>query len=168
MTFDDRGAAAEPDRCAVLLCCSPMKLSAASTYAFYGLAYLAAQPQDRFVPLSEITRCYDVPEKHLAKIFQQLVKARILQSARGVSGGFALSRSPDRISVLDVIEIIEGPIEQTGCLLLEKGCDRDGTCKINAVWTRAQQAMLTILRTSTVADFVEKVPSLVNLSRRRR
>jgi Rrf2 family protein len=137
----------------VILCA--MKLSRASTYAFYGLSYLAGEPEGRFVPLSEIHERYGVPEKHLAKIFQALVKARLLVSARGVGGGFALARPASKISPLDVIQVIDGPIAESGCLLLGEPCEHETACHINAVWRRAQHAMLQVLRQSTLADMVQ-------------
>ena len=131
-----------------------MKLSRASTYALYGLSYLAGQPAGRFVPLSEIHEHYRVPEKHLAKIFQVLVRAGILVSARGVQGGFALSRAAARISPLEVIEAIEGPMD-VGCLLLGEPCEHDVACRINTVWRRAQHAMLAVLREVSLAEMVQ-------------
>jgi Rrf2 family protein len=132
-----------------------MKLSRACTYAFYGLSYLAAKKPGRFVPLSEIHQHYGVPEKHLAKIFGQLVKARILVSARGVSGGFTLARPASRISPLDVIQVIDGPIAEGGCLLLGEPCAHATACHINSVWRRAQHAMLSELKRATLADMVQ-------------
>jgi Rrf2 family protein len=136
-----------------------MKLSRASTYAFYGLTYLATQP-DRVVPLPEISSRCGVPEKHLAKTFQMLARAGILTSARGVNGGFALARSPLEVSPLDVIEIVDGPVADSGCLLLGVPCDRGAVCRINAVWRRAQHQMLAVLREATLADMTpgETVP----------
>jgi Rrf2 family protein len=150
-----------------------MKLSRASVYAFYGLAHIAAQPERRYVPLSEIHERYGVPEKHLAKIFQVLVKAGILESARGVNGGFALAKAPNQISPLDVVRALEGPIDESGCLLLQEKCESHGVCRINAVWRRAQHAMLVVLRQSTLADMVEDPkrplrPPLVGLGVTRR
>lgn len=142
-----------------------MKLSRASVYAFYGLVYLASQPAGRYVPLSEIHEHYGVPEKHLAKIFQALVRAGFLESARGVNGGFALAMPAHKISPIDVVQVIEGPINDAGCLLLGEKCRGHGACRINAVWQRAQHAMLTVLRQSTLADMVEdpKQPSRLPL-----
>jgi len=141
-----------------------MKLSRASVYAFYGLAHVAGQPAGRYVPLSEIHERYGVPEKHLAKIFQVLVKAGILDSARGVNGGFALAKPANKISPLDVVEAIEGRINDAGCLLLQQGCTSYGACRINAVWRRAQHAMLTVLRKSTLADMVDDAKPATRLS----
>jgi Rrf2 family protein len=150
-----------------------MKLSRAAVYAFYGLAHIAAHPAGRFVPLSEIHKRYGVPEKHLAKIFQILVRANILQSARGVHGGFALARPATQISPLDVVEALEGPVDEACCLLLQEECRSHGVCRINAVWRRAQHAMLVVLRQSTLADMVEDPkrplrPPLVRLGSGRR
>src|SRR5262245_18799284 len=108
-----------------------MKLSRASTYAFYGLSYIAGQPAERLEPLSEIHERYGVPEKHLAKIFQALVKAGILTSSRGVNGGFALTKPADQISPLDIIQVLDGPIQEGGCLLLNEPCDLHSSCQIN-------------------------------------
>lgn len=131
-----------------------MKMSRASTYAFYGLAYIAAQEPERFVPLSEIHGARGVPEKHLAKIFQSLVRAGMLESARGVRGGFRLARPAREVSPLEVIEAIEGPVPTGGCLLLVEPCDRDSACRINEVWRRAQRRMLDELRRSSIAEMV--------------
>jgi len=131
-----------------------MKLSRASTYAFYGLAYIAAQEKDRFVPLSEIHAHRGVPEKHLAKIFQSLVRAGVLMSARGVRGGFRLARPANEVSALDVIQAVEGPVAASGCLLLVEACDRDTACRINDIWRRAQGRMLEELRTATLVDMM--------------
>lgn len=133
-----------------------MTLSRASTYAFYGLGYLAKQSADRWVPLSEIHQAYGVPEKHLAKIFQSLVKAGILRSVRGVNGGFALARPAESVSPLDVIEVVDGPVDEKGCLLIRQPCEEESVCPINAVWRRAQEGMLAVLRQATVADMVEQ------------
>lgn len=132
-----------------------MKLSRASTYAFYGLGYLAGQPAGRFVPLSEIHERYSVPEKHLAKIFQVLVKAGFLESARGVNGGFALAKPAKEISPLDIVQVLDGPIDERGCMLLQEACEHHGVCRINSVWRRAQHAMLAVLRGSTLADMAD-------------
>jgi Rrf2 family protein len=131
-----------------------VKLTRASTYAFYGLSYLAGQPPGRFVPLSEIREHYGVPEKHLAKIFQVLVRAGLLASARGVLGGFTLARAPEKISPLEVIEAIEGPMD-VGCLLIGEPCEHDVACRINTVWRRAQHAMRAVLKDASLAEMVQ-------------
>lgn len=133
-----------------------MKLSRATTYALYGLAHLAGEPPDRFVPLSEIRRRYGVPEKHLAKIFQTLVRAGILRSARGVKGGFALARPARSISPLEIVEILDGPVLEAGCMLARSPCRHAARCAVNTVWIRAQREMLAVMRRATLVDLVER------------
>ncbi len=140
-----------------------MKLSRAATYALYGTSYLASQPRGRMVPLSEIHERYGVPEKHLAKIFQGLVRARLLVSARGVGGGFALAKPADEISPLDVVEAVDGPVDESGCLLLRQSCARQSVCRLNLLWRDAQRQMLAVLRQATLLDVVEGPQPLVRL-----
>ncbi len=138
-----------------------MKLSRASTYAFYGLSYLAAQAVGRVVPLSEIHKAYGVPEKHLAKIFQSLVRAGLLTSTRGVLGGFALARPAGQISAFQVIEAVDGPVGESGCLLLGEPCERDTVCRINAVWRRAQHQMIAVLREASLDDMAPAAGQII-------
>lgn len=76
-------------------------------------------------------------------------------SARGVNGGFVLAKPAHKISALDIIQILEGPIRESGCLLLEEPCEHDSVCRINAIWRKAQHQMLSILRQSTLADMAD-------------
>ena len=145
-----------------------MKLSRASTYALYGLAYLAAQAPGRRVPLSEIGRHNGVPEKHLGKIFVTLVRARILASTRGVNGGFSLARQPRDVSLLDVIEIVDGPVIHDGCLLSRKPCDDATICRLNLFWKKARAGMLGVLRTATLEDVAGPSPAAVRNGRKAR
>jgi Rrf2 family protein len=129
-----------------------MKVSRASTYALYGLGYLAGQPPDRWVPLSEIGKKNSVPEKHLAKIFQSLVKAGVLRSERGAKGGFALKPTARRLPLLSIIEIVDGPTRTPGCLLHQHPCDEVLACPLHRVVRTAEEGMLKSLRKTTVGD----------------
>jgi len=129
-----------------------MKVSRASVYAFYGLGYLAGQPPDRWVPLSEIGKKNSVPEKHLAKIFQSLVKAGVLRSERGSKGGFALKPPARRLPLLRIMEIIDGPTTSPGCLLHQSPCDDELACPLHRVVRTAEDGMLKSLRKTTVGD----------------
>jgi Rrf2 family protein len=132
-----------------------MKLSRASTYALYGLGYLASQPAGRFVPLSEIGSRYRIPHKHLAKIFQLLVRAGLLNSARGVNGGFALERDPESISMLDVIEAVEGRSGNSNCLLCQTRCEAGQDDPISSLWHKAHEQMVSVLRGSSLAQVAD-------------
>lgn len=130
-----------------------MNLSRASVYALYGLHYLARQPVGRYVPISEICRSVRVPPKHLAKIFQVLVRARLLASVRGVNGGFLLTRPATAVSVLEVIRAIEGPVDgEQGCMLTRNPCPDESQCAVHRLWSSARREMLSILRRTSVSE----------------
>ncbi len=84
------------------------RLSRGVEYAIRGLIYFASQPQDRVIPLSEISEAENIPKSFLVKIFQVLLKQRIVKSVRGLDGGFMLGKAPHDISLLEIIEGIDG------------------------------------------------------------
>jgi len=87
-----------------------MGLTKAAVYGIYGLVYLAKQPKDKVVSLSEVASMFNLPKKFLAKIFQMLAKVGFVTSYRGIRGGFRLNRLKDEITLKEIIECIQGPI----------------------------------------------------------
>jgi Rrf2 family protein len=128
-----------------------MRLSRACTYAIHGIWYVAAQPPDRLVPLSEIHRKCRLPEKHLAKIFQMLVHSGLLRSVRGVRGGFALARSADAINTLEVIKVIDGPRKEK-CPLHRKPPGEMGCCPPQQLIRSGQREMERVLGQTSLAQ----------------
>ncbi len=88
-----------------------MKLSRTVDYAVRATIQLAQHSPDRPVPCSKIASEGNMPERFLLQILRSLVNHGILRSTRGVEGGYALTRSPENISLLEVIEAIEGPMD---------------------------------------------------------
>ncbi len=87
-----------------------MKISRTVTYALQATLQLAQAGGETPVPCSRLAAQGDMPERFLLQILRSLVTHGILRSTRGVDGGYVLKRGPDQISILDVIEAIEGPI----------------------------------------------------------
>ena len=85
-----------------------MQFTKAEEYGIFGIMYLASQPTGRITPLSEISENQNVPEKFLAKIFQSLSRSGLIRSHRGVKGGFTLGKSPEEITIKQVVESIQG------------------------------------------------------------
>ena len=88
-----------------------MKLSRTVAYAVRATLQLAQSESDRPVPCSKLAAEGNMPERFLLQILRNLVTHGILRSTRGVDGGYALTRRPEDISLLDVIEAIEGPLD---------------------------------------------------------
>lgn len=87
-----------------------MRISRSTGYALLAVGYIAQNQSEGLVMSQDIAREYDIPLEYLLKILQQLVRAHVLKSKRGPSGGFALAKPPSKISMLHVIEAVEGPM----------------------------------------------------------
>ena len=114
-----------------------------SPYAVRALAELARRGQSTPVPIGEIARTRDMPVQFLEGLFASLRRAGILQSQRGVKGGYSFARPPSEITVLEVVELLEG----------ELGTDAANN---GAVWTEAIDAVKGVLGGSTIADVAER------------
>lgn len=90
-----------------------MKLSRTVSYAVQATMRLAEAESARPVPCSKLAAEGKMPERFLLQILRHLVTHGILQSTRGVEGGYMLVRSPDKVSLLDILEAIEGPLDTT-------------------------------------------------------
>jgi len=87
-----------------------MRLTRASSYALHAVAYMAQQQSDRPVPSHKIARERAIPERFLLKVLKPLVSARVLMSLKGPHGGYNLARPASDITVLEVVEAVDGPI----------------------------------------------------------
>ena len=101
-----------------------IKITEATTLAFHTMFYLFLR-HDQLVPTKEIASKFGFSENHLAKILQRLVKAGFIDSIRGPKGGFKLKSDSTHISLLQIYEIIEGPLILDDCLLAKKVCKGD-------------------------------------------
>src|SRR5260370_21887599 len=87
-----------------------MRLTRASSYALHALVYMATQKHNRPVPSHIVAQARGIPERFLLKVLEPLVSARVLASVKGPNGGYRLSRPPSAVSLLEVIEAVDGPI----------------------------------------------------------
>ena len=98
-----------------------MKISRSTGYALLAVGYIAKHQEQKIILSQSISKKYDIPLEYLLKILQQLVKANVLRSKRGPRGGFSLARPAKKITLLNIIEAVDGPmisqlnlVEQTG------------------------------------------------------
>jgi Rrf2 family transcriptional regulator, cysteine metabolism repressor len=114
-----------------------------SPYAVRALVELARRGSDVPVPIGEIARARDIPVQFLEGLFATLRRSGILQSQRGVKGGYAFARPPSEITVLEVVELLEG----------ELGGDAPDA---GPVWVEAIEAVRGVLGGNTIADLAER------------
>jgi Rrf2 family protein len=131
---------------------STMQLTRAADYGVRVMIHLATLPARQRARLPALARATSAPESFLSKVLQALCRAGFLASRRGQAGGFEMLSAGRRASVRTVIEAIEGPVCLNLCLVHGASCRRKSTCPAHPVWVRAQEAMLGVLNTATIAD----------------
>jgi Rrf2 family transcriptional regulator, iron-sulfur cluster assembly transcription factor len=129
-----------------------MQLTREGDYGIRSVLYLARQPYKKISFVTEISEQYKIPRSFLAKILQKLVKAKVVRSYRGVKGGFSLARQARDISVLDVLEAIEGKMAMNLCLSDKKKCDFSRNCPIHSVWANVQSKVVEVLKKSNFEE----------------
>lgn len=102
----------------------------------------------------EIAEAMAIPEKYLARILAGLVQAGVLRATAGRDGGYELAREPGAITLLDVVEAVEGRTEPRSCLLRGAPCAANNSCPFHEAWVAAEQLMRDRLHEATFADLV--------------
>jgi Rrf2 family protein len=128
------------------------KINRKTEYALRGLRYLAGSRKDEVVMIREIAKAVDASPVFLAKIFQLLNAAGLVTSSRGVVGGFRLSRPPEKINLLEILEATEGPISVNACVVDEKSCNRSSNCVAHEVWSQLRNKINNELEEITLKD----------------
>ena len=122
------------------------RLSRAAEYAIRGILYLSMRYQEnRVIHIDEISKAQNIPSAYLAKLFQELAKKGFIKSFKGQQGGFILTRHPSTISLLDIIEAMEGPVYLNYCLIYSGYCEREKMCPVHDVWVNAQKLLVDYL-----------------------
>ena len=138
-----------------------MQITRATDYSVRVLIYLATLPEGMRVPAPGIAHGIEAPESFVSKVLQQLVQRGMVTSHRGVAGGFQLAVQPEKVSLLDVVEMIEGPLQINLCLPGEATCDRKSWCGAHPIWSEAQDALKKVLASASIASMARD--SLSNL-----
>ena len=137
-----------------------MHISRAGEYGVLGLLHLVRQPGGQPVMIDAVSRDESIPKSFLAKIFQDLAKAGLLRSQRGAGGGFTLARPADQITVLEVIEAIDGRIALQRCLTEEPECQRMDECALCTLFAQAQDRLKEVFAQTSLADLSRQQASL--------
>lgn len=128
-----------------------MKLSPAAELAIRGVMVLADLHGQGPVTLATICAKRDLSREYLAKIFGLLARADIITPIRGKHGGYVLSREPDSITILDVIEAVEGPLALNLCQHNPPKCDQVD-CPLRCVWGDLQKTIRDKLGSISLKD----------------
>ncbi len=108
----------------------------------------------------EIAKVMDIPVRYLPQLLAPLVRGGLLVATAGPDGGYALARDPAAVTVLEVIEAAEGPLESPRCVLRGGPCDWEETCPLHDTWTRSRAALAAVLSSSTFASLAAEDAAL--------
>lgn len=129
-----------------------MKLSPAAELAVRGILVLADNYGKGLLTLADICELRGLSREYLAKVFGLLSRADLITPIRGKKGGYLLSRSPELITLLEVIEAVEGPQALNFCQFDPPKCDHASDCKVRAVWTDLQAIFIEKLSAVKLSD----------------
>jgi len=131
-----------------------MQITRQADYAVRAVLHITrAGNMERFAT-STIAREQNIPPSFLAKIISQLSVAGILHTSRGAHGGVTLAREPGEITLLEVVEAIDGPIQLNECVTNNGACTFEGECPIKPVWCDAQTDLVGRLKGTTFEQMI--------------
>jgi Rrf2 family protein len=119
------------------------------------MVYLAQLGSDQRAATGQIAKEKNIPPSFLAKIVSQLSVAGLLQTSRGARGGVSLAKPAEEITLLDVVEAIDGPILLNDCVGENITCDYNDDCPLKPVWCDAQKMLLDQLSKANFAQFAK-------------
>lgn len=132
-----------------------MEITRQTDYAIRALIHLAGLPQNSRVSTSTISEAEKIPLPFLTKVISHLVKAGLVVTNRGMGGGVSMARPPDEITLLDIIEAVEGPVLLNRCLLREGVCELEPQCGAHAAWEAIQSHLIADLRSVTLSQLAD-------------
>lgn len=134
-----------------------MRLTVKSEYGLLALIDLASNDGGGPVSARELSERQHIPGKYLEQLLVALRRGGLVAAVRGARGGFVLQREPADITVLDIVEALEGPLAPTTCSTPGRdACAREGTCAAGRVWDQATQALKDVFRSTTLADLAHQ------------
>jgi Rrf2 family protein len=126
-----------------------MLITRETDYAVRCVLYLARKPEQRTI-VDEIAQCMHIPKHYLAKILQRLVREGIVESVRGIKGGYRLLKPSKEISLMDILGTIQGAVPVNVCALDKRRCQLSSTCSVHPIWVEIRKDIETRLKRETI------------------
>lgn len=138
-----------------------MKISTRGRYGTRMMLDLAAHHNQGPTPLREIAKRQDLSVKYLEQLIIPLKAAGYIRSVRGARGGYTLARKPDKISVGQIIKVLEGGLSLVDCVEDPRVCEREKNCPTRDIWLRMSDRLMEELSSLTLRDVLDgkKLPA---------
>jgi len=131
-----------------------MQITRQADYALRAIYHLTKLEPTERAATSHIAEEQHIPPSFLAKIISQLSIAGLIHTSRGARGGVSLARSPEEITILEVVEAIDGPIALNECTSSPEACPFGENCPLRKLWCGTQADLVEKLRNTTFAQFL--------------
>lgn len=131
-----------------------MKLSTKGRYGVRAMMDLALNYGDIPISIKSISERQNISEYYLEQLFASLRKADLIKSIRGAQGGYLLNRKPKDITVAEIIETLEGPVELSNCVS-QGECENVDSCSTRLLWMRIKESIENVTKTTTLQDMVD-------------
>ena len=135
-------------------------LSRSGIHAIRAMVALAAQGTEEYCDVAKIARSTGSPRNYLGKLLLQLSRRGLVESRKGLGGGFRLAQRSDQICLLDVMSAIEDTNRWTECALSGRACSETNPCMVHTRWLRAREAFLSFLRETNIAELAATHPNI--------
>lgn len=141
-----------------------IKFSKLTDYAVVTLATLSHS--DEMLSASALSAASRLPEPTVSKVLKLLAKADVVNSVRGVNGGYKLARTPQNITVAQIVSAIEGPVALTSCVdTAHDACDYSSCCPVKGRWDSVNLAIKDALSGVSLADMIRDDYKLPNFEK---
>ena len=131
-----------------------MKISTKGRYGLRILIDLATHDPGKPRMLKDIALSQQISEKYISRLVIDLRRGKLVRSVRGVNGGFHLAKLPEEITLLEVLETMEGPISVVDCVRSPEKCNRQTLCPARSIWTQLNDGIRELTRNITLDDIL--------------
>jgi len=133
-----------------------MKISARARYGLRIMLDIAANSRDFPRSIKDIALSQQISEKFISQLVIPLRQAGYIRSTRGIQGGLQISRKPELITLLNIVETMEGPISVLDCVSCTQVCPRQDICRVSGIWGGLNACIRDYLQKITLKDILEE------------
>lgn len=133
-----------------------MEITRQADYAVRSMVHLSDIPMDTRVSTASISEAESIPLPFLTKVISRLATAGLVTTSRGMGGGVSLARPPEEITLLRVVEAVDGPIVLNHCLLRAGSCEREPECAAHDAWAEIQERLVQDLDGVTMKELSDR------------
>ena len=131
-----------------------MKISTKGRYGLRILIDLATHDPAKPRLIRDIAQSQQISEKYISRLVIDLRRAKLIRSVRGVNGGFHLAKRPDQITLLEIIETMEGPVSVVECVRAPEKCKRQTLCPARDIWSKLNNGIRDLMQGITLDDIL--------------